>query len=301
MLTTAKAFDISARTLRRYRDKKVANPGCIKLGRFKPDINEKYEAQLVIKIQSMEKSLFGLTTKDLRRLAFDFATQMNIQHRFNTEIRMAGYDWLCGFLSRHPELSTRKPEATNIARAVGFNKAQVQKFFEIYRSLLTRDEYTPMQVWNMDKTGITNVHKPGNIIATKGSKSVGKITSGEKGRTVTVICASNAAGGYITPMIIFPRKRMVHSLMHNAPVGAIDHCTNSGWTDVESFMKWLKHFTSIAKPCKEKNTLLYWMDIIVTKPLKQWSFHYQMELNYLHCLHTAHTKCNYWTRRFSNH
>ena len=94
----------------------------------------------------MEKSLFGLTTKDLRRLAFDFATQMNIQHRFNTEIRMAGYDWLCGFLSRHPELSIRKPEATNIARAVGFNKAQVQKFFEIYRSLLTRDEYTPMQV-----------------------------------------------------------------------------------------------------------------------------------------------------------
>ena len=68
------------------------------------------------------------TTKDLRRLAFDFTTQMNIQHRFNTEIRMAGYDWLCGFLSRHPELSIRKPEATNIARDVGFNKAQVQKF-----------------------------------------------------------------------------------------------------------------------------------------------------------------------------
>ena len=54
LLTTAKAYDISARTLRRHRDKKVANPGCIKLGRFKPDINEEYEAQLVIKIQSME-------------------------------------------------------------------------------------------------------------------------------------------------------------------------------------------------------------------------------------------------------
>ena len=242
--------------MRRHRDKKVANPGCIKLGRFKPDINEEYEVQLVIKIQSMEKPLFGLTTKDLRRLAFDFATQMNIQHRFNTEIRMAGYDWLCGFLSRHPELSIRKPEVTNIARAVGFNKAQLQKFFEIHRSLLTRDEYTPMQVWNMDETGITNLHKLGNIIASKGSKSVGKITSGEKGRTVTVICASNAAGGYIPPMIIFPRKRMVDSLMHNAPVGAIGHCSNSGWTDVESFMKWLKYFTSIAKPCKEKKHII---------------------------------------------
>ena len=50
LLTTAKAYDILARTLRRHRDKKVANPECIKLGRFKPDINEEYEAQLVVKI-----------------------------------------------------------------------------------------------------------------------------------------------------------------------------------------------------------------------------------------------------------
>ena len=74
---------------------------------------------------------------------------------------------------------------------------------------------------------------------------------------MTVICASNAAGGYIPPMIIFPRKRMVDLLMHNAPVGAIGHCTNNGWTDVESFLKWLKHFISIAKPCKEKKTHYY--------------------------------------------
>ena len=37
-----------------------------------------YEAQLVPIIQDMEKKLFGLTTKDVRCLAFDFATQMNI-------------------------------------------------------------------------------------------------------------------------------------------------------------------------------------------------------------------------------
>ena len=96
LFTTAKAYDISARTFRRHRDKKVANPGCIKLGRFKPDINEEYKAQLVIKIQSIEK-LFGLTTKDLRRLAFDFATQMNIQHRFNTEMRTLVMIGLVGF------------------------------------------------------------------------------------------------------------------------------------------------------------------------------------------------------------
>ncbi|KAJ8018403.1 hypothetical protein HOLleu_43626 [Holothuria leucospilota] len=100
----------------------------------------------------------------------------------------------------------------------------------------------------MDETGMSNVQKPGNIIATKGAREVGKMTSGEKGKTVTVICATNAVGIYIPPVFIFPRKRMVDTLMNNGPAGAIGHCTESGWTDEESFLKWLRHFCEIAKP-----------------------------------------------------
>ena len=146
LLTTAKVYGIPARTLRRHRDKKVQNPGSINLGRFKPVINKEYEAELVAQIQSMEKLLCGLTTKDVRRIAFDFAVQMNISHRFNTQSKMAGLDWLSGFLLRHPELSIRKPEATNVARVIGFNKTNVEKFFEVYSNVLTDHEYTPMQV-----------------------------------------------------------------------------------------------------------------------------------------------------------
>ena len=256
LLTTAKVYGIPARTLRRHRDKKVQNPGSINLGRFKPVINKEYEAELVAQIQSMEKLLCGLTTKDVRRIAFDFAVQMNISHRFNTQSKMAGLDWLSGFLLRHPELSIRKPEATNVARVIGFNKSNVEKFFEVYSNVLTDHEYTPMQVWNMDETGISNVHKPGNVIATKGARSVGKITSGEKGKTVTVVCATNAAGNYIPPMMIFPRKRMVDSLMHNAPAGAVGLCTTKGWKDEDCFVKWLQHFTSIAKPSQDKKHII---------------------------------------------
>lgn len=49
----------------------------------------------------------------------------------------------------------------------------------------------------MDETGIANVYKPMNIIATRGAREVRKMTSGEKGETVTVLSASNAAGDYI--------------------------------------------------------------------------------------------------------
>ena len=57
----------------------------------------------------------------------------------------------------------------------------------------------------MDETGVSNVHKPVNIIATKGARSVGKITSGERGKTVTVICAMNAAGTFVPPTFIYAR------------------------------------------------------------------------------------------------
>ncbi|KAJ8049297.1 hypothetical protein HOLleu_01980 [Holothuria leucospilota] len=153
----------------------------------------------------MEKALFGLTTKDVRRLAYDFANQMGIKHRFNTNNKMAGYDWLSGFMSRHPELAIRKPEAMNIARAVGFNRPQVEKFFDVYRGVLTSHEYSDARIWNMNETGLSNVQKPGNIIATKGTREVGKMTSGERGKTVTAICATNAVGIYIPPLFIFPR------------------------------------------------------------------------------------------------
>ena len=74
---------------RRHRDKKVANPGSILLGRFRPDISNQGENKLVLMIQNMEKALFGLTTKDVRWLAYDFAIHMGIKHRYNKEKKMA--------------------------------------------------------------------------------------------------------------------------------------------------------------------------------------------------------------------
>ena len=40
--------------------------------------------------------------------------------------------------------------------------------------------------------------------------------------------------------------------MNHAPIDAIWHCTEGGWTDAESFLIWLKHFTAIAKPSQDE-------------------------------------------------
>ncbi|CAM1311706.1 Uncharacterised protein at_DN0689 [Pycnogonum litorale] len=148
---------------------------------------------------------------------------------------MAGPDWLSGFMCRHPELSLRKPEATSISRVYGFNRVQVKTFFSIYKEQLANGEFMDHQIWHMDETGLTNVHQPSKVISEKGTRQVGKITSAEKERTVTVLCTVNAAGTYLPPVFIFPRKRMVDSLMNHAPSGAVGLCTKSGWTDIAVF------------------------------------------------------------------
>jgi len=124
---------------------------------------------------------------------------------------------LLAFLKRHPELAVRHPEPTSMDRAIGFNKPNVDKFFNILKNELTKNSVTAERLWNADETGLTIVHRPGKIMAKSGVKQVGKITSGEKGETVTIMCAVNAAGTYVPPMMIFKRRRMTELLLKGSP------------------------------------------------------------------------------------
>ncbi|XP_064596786.1 uncharacterized protein LOC135463456 [Liolophura sinensis] len=243
LLVAAKEFKIPPRTLRRHRDGRVANPGVSQLGRYRNILSTQVENELHAHIKHMEKSLYGLTTNDVRRLAYDVSEKCNLKHPFSHEKKMAGRGWLRAFLLRHKDISIRVPQGTNISRAVGFNKPKVQQFFGVYRQLLESKEFTPRQVWNMDETGVTNVHKPGKVLATRGIRQVGKM-SGERGKNVTVICAMNAIGVYVPPMFIFPRKRMNDTLMTGAPPQSVGYANPSGWTDSELFIKLLEHFAS---------------------------------------------------------
>lgn len=250
----ARMYGVPPKTIRRHRDLMVSSPGTTTMGSKKTVFNQEYEALLVVHVQDMEKALFGLTTVDIRRLAYDLAEHLKIAHPFKN--KSAGVDWLKGFLRRHQNLSVRAPEATSISRAVGFNRPQVTTFYNVLKETLDKTHADALRMWNMDETGISNVHKPVNIVATKGARSVGKITSGERGQTVTVICAMNAAGTFVPPTFIFPHKRMVESLMNGAPAGALGLCSASGWTDSNIFVRWLDHFTAFIKCSPETPHIL---------------------------------------------
>jgi hypothetical protein len=111
----------------------------------------------------------------------------------------------------------------------------------------------------MDETGISTVQDPGLILAPKGQKRVGSITSWERGKNVTVVCTLSANSSLNPPMFIFPRQRMSHVLEKDVPSCAIYHCSKSGWINEDLFMVWLKHFAGHTSSSIE-NPVLFILD-----------------------------------------
>ena len=254
----ARIYNVPKPTIKRHAENKNKNAiGDIKIfGRSKVFTNE-VELELEQHILKLEEMMFGLTMKDVRKLAFQLAERNGLVHNFNTEQGMAGRKWYYSFLKRHPKLSYRQPEATSIARAKGFNKERVYEFFDLLETLCDRYSFDSTRMFNVDESGFSTVQKKTQkVLALKGKKQVGVISSGERGVNTTMVCCTSASGQYVPPMIIFKRHRMANELRAGAPPGSIVEISESGYINSELFVKWLKHFIDTVHPSKERPVLL---------------------------------------------
>lgn len=229
----------------------------VSLGRFKCTFTPEMENNFLEYVVKLDALFFGITPKNLRRLAFDFAEKNNVQNQFNKQFQIAGKDWLRGFFKRHPSLALRQPTSTSIARAMGFNKPQVDRFYSNLSDLYDKYHFQPHKIFNMDESGFSTVpNKPPKVISTKGKRCVNKISSAERGQNVTVVCAMSASGQYIPPAFIYKRKRMKAELIDNAPPSSIGMTSDSSFITSELFLHWLHHFKSHATPTKTDPVLL---------------------------------------------
>ena len=92
-------------------------------------------------------------------------------------------------------------------RATGFNKPQVDRFYDLISQLQEQFGFKASQIYNADETGVSNVHKNDKVLSVKGKKQVGKLTSAERGRNVTGMFSMNVTGHFVPPMFFFPRKK----------------------------------------------------------------------------------------------
>ena len=100
------------------------------------------------------------------------------------------------------------------------------------------------------------MQKPDRIVASKGVKQVGAVTSAERAQLVTLAVAVSATGTLTPPHFVFPRLRFQERLISNGPVGSNKTANPSGWMKVEDFMVFMKHFVTVTKCSKESPVLL---------------------------------------------
>ena len=81
-----------------------------KLGRFCPVFDSVFEGQLTQHCLKMQKTFYGFSVKQCRKLAFDLAEKNRLNHPFSKTEKMLGANWMSCFLKRHPELSLHEAE-----------------------------------------------------------------------------------------------------------------------------------------------------------------------------------------------
>ncbi|KAF5302319.1 hypothetical protein FQA39_LY10358 [Lamprigera yunnana] len=95
-LLASKTFNVPHTTLRRRaKNDRGSNKGY--LGGHVPTFNAELENELVCHVKELEVRFFGLTTLDIRRLAYEISDVKKIPNKFSKEKKMAGWDWLKGF------------------------------------------------------------------------------------------------------------------------------------------------------------------------------------------------------------
>ncbi|KAJ4437211.1 hypothetical protein ANN_17346 [Periplaneta americana] len=144
-----------------------------------------------------------LTRRSVMKLAYEIAEKNKLATWFNRETKSAGKEWFSGFMKRHPELSLRQPEATSLARASGFNRVVVGKFFDTSEHLVDQHKLTAARIFNMDETSHNVVQRQEKTLAQRGKPQVGAISSCERGQNVTGVYAMSASGFFVPPMLIY--------------------------------------------------------------------------------------------------
>jgi len=227
-----------------------------KLGKFTKTFSSEYEEQLVNHVKDLANRCLPLMKKEFLKLAYDLAVALKLPHRFNTEKGIAGKHFYHDFMARHPDLSLRKPESTSLMRAVGFNKPQVELFYNNLEKLMNQFNFLPSNIYNCDETGVSCVQKHQKVLAVKSVRQVGKLTSAERGKNITIFFCMSANGYFIPPFFVFPRQKMNKRLMINAPAQSEGVAQPKGWMNSDFFLQWLRHFIKFAHPSKESPVLI---------------------------------------------
>lgn len=217
-----------------------------------------HEKVLVEYILKCVNHYYGLSIKELRELAYQFAIKLKVDYPESwNDDSMAGRMWYRGFMKRNNTLTLRTPEQTSMNRVKAFCKSNVDKFFANLARLIDEHHFDSTSIYNMDESGFSTVPtKIGKVIALKGMRRVGQLEAAERGSMITMALTVSASGNSIAPFFLFPRKKMQACFLDNVANGSVGYANSSGWMCQPEFVRFVEHFIKFVKPTVASPVLL---------------------------------------------
>ena len=228
----AQQYGVPYQTLR-DRVAGSVDPECIQMGRSTV-LSLEEEAKLVSHLNEMALIGYGYTRLEVVDLASDYAVYLDIRKLDNP----FSLRWFYSFLKRWPDLKVLKP------RVKGSNKMCVDKYFDELRAVIHKYNLQdkPHLIYNVDGKDIQANHKPPNVV--------------DRSETVTLLGCGNAAGNAIPPYFVYPGKEMQSRWMDGSTPGAVGIVSDSGSSNSQIFLDYLKCHFKLHVPGQNDKILL---------------------------------------------
>ena len=166
--------------------------------------------------------------------------------------RRVSSGWWESFVKRNPEIVLRSPAALSNVRAMASDRESLDKYFDILEDAMEENGLmdVPLQIFNMDETGLALDPKSMKTVNLKGSKNPSAVSSGSK-QQITIVGCVRADGYSLPPMVIWNRKKLPAELSNGEVAGTVYGLSDKGWIDGELFYVWFRNlFLSYAPPCR---------------------------------------------------
>ena len=140
-----------------------------------------------------------------------------------------GKGWLRRFRSRHPEISSRRSQGLEVARARALCPITAQSLYANLERLYTAHSYPPTHIWNCDESSVQAGRVGGAIVlARRGSRSVHSIEPDQK-EHLSVLSCVNADRRCIPNFYILKGCYFLQYYIANCEEGAVMGMQPNAW------------------------------------------------------------------------
>lgn len=205
-----------------------------------PVIPAEMEARLALCLRTMEKWGWGLSRTEVMMIVAEFIKKNRIKVPFNNN--KLSEDWFISFRKRQ-NLSIKKPQPVEYLRKRMTDPFVVDEYFTLLNNTLQELNLEhPHRIWNLDETSVSLDPTKTKVVGGVNMPCTRTITGSGK-ENITVLTTVNAAGGKMTPLIVFKGKYVYEQwIARNKEEYDFDisyAASKRGWMETEIFYNYM--------------------------------------------------------------